>query len=119
LRDALAAAEHRPLAVLLAVALLAVAAAVGLGDIAGFHRVRHELGNVHAGWLAVCLGGELLAYGGYVLAIRDTARVGGGPRLDALASIRSVVAGFGVFSATRSSGGFAIDYWVLRRQGAR
>src|SRR5205823_12113485 len=71
----------------------------------------------HPQWLAVCLGGEVLAYAGYVLAIRDTARVDGGPRLDALASLRSVVAGFGVFAATRSSGGFAVDYWVLRRAG--
>ena len=115
--DALAAAEHRPLAVLVVAALLAVAAALGLGDVGGFKRVRHELSSLHPQWLAVCFGGELLAYAGYVLAIRDTARVDGGPRLDALASLRSVVAGFGVFAATRSSGGFAVDYWVLRRAG--
>src|SRR5204862_1135822 len=55
---------------------------------------------------------------GYVLAVRATARVGGGPLLGALASTRSVVAGFGVFAATRSSGGFAVDYWALRTAGA-
>jgi uncharacterized membrane protein YbhN (UPF0104 family) len=118
LRAALAAAEHQPLAVISAAAVLAVAAALGLGDVAGFHRVRDELSNVQPEWLAVCFAGELLAYAGYVLAVRDTARVDGGPRLDARASTRSVVAGFGVFAATRSSGGFAVDYWVLRQAGA-
>src|SRR5207248_1261031 len=86
-------------------------------DVAGFHGVRHQLANIHPQWLAVCFGGELVAYVGYVLAIRDTARVDGGPRLGALASTRSVVAGFGVFAATRTSGGFAVDYWVLRQAG--
>ena len=114
----LAAAESRPLVVLLAAAALAVAAAIGLGDLAGYHRVRHELGSIHPQWLPVCFVGEVVAYLGYVLAIRDTARVSGGPRLGALASTRSVVAGFGVFAATRSSGGFAVDYWVLRQAGA-
>jgi putative heme transporter len=117
LRDALAAAESRPVVVVLVAAALAVAAAVGLGDLAGFGRVRRELANTHPQWFAVCLGGELLAYLGYMLAVRDTARVDGGPKLDATATTRSVVAGFGVFAATRSSGGFAVDYWVLRRAG--
>jgi uncharacterized membrane protein YbhN (UPF0104 family) len=117
LRAALAAAERRPLVIVLVAAALAVAAAFGLGELAGFERVRRELRDLHPEWLAVCLGGELLAYVGYVLAIRDTARVDGGPQLDATATTQSVVAGFGVFAATRSTGGFAVDYWVLRRAG--
>lgn len=117
LRQVLAAVERRPLAVLGAAAILAVAAAFGLGDLAGYHRVRHELGSIHPLWLLACLGGELVAYAGYVLAVRATARVDGGPELDATASTQSVVAGFGVFAATRSSGGFAVDYWILRRAG--
>jgi uncharacterized membrane protein YbhN (UPF0104 family) len=117
LRQVLAAVERRPLAVLLTAAALAVAAASGLGDLAGYRHVRHELATVHPLWLLACLGGEIVAYAGYVLAVRATARVDGGPELDALASTQSVVAGFGVFSATRSSGGFAVDYWILRRAG--
>jgi uncharacterized membrane protein YbhN (UPF0104 family) len=111
------AVESRPLVVLLGAAVVAVAAAFGLGDLAGFGRVRHELLSIHPEWLAVCFGGEVVAYIGYVLAVRDTARVDGGPKLGALASTQSVVAGFGVFAATRSSGGFAVDYWVLRQAG--
>ena len=117
LREVLAALERRPVAVILGAAALAVAAAFGLGDLAGYHRVRHELGRIDPLWLVACFGGEVVAYVGYVLAIRDTARVAGGPELGASASTQSVVAGFGVFAATRSSGGFAVDYWALRTAG--
>jgi uncharacterized membrane protein YbhN (UPF0104 family) len=47
------------------------------------------------------------------------ARVDEGPELDVAVSVQTVVAGFGVFAATRSSGGFAVDYWAFRRAGAR
>jgi len=116
-REVLAALERRPVAVILGAAALAVAAAFGLGDLAGYHKVRHELGRLDPIWLAACFGGEVVAYLGYILAVRDTARVDGGPELGASASTQSVVAGFGVFAATRSSGGFAVDYWILRRAG--
>jgi uncharacterized membrane protein YbhN (UPF0104 family) len=70
-------------------------------------------------WLPVCFGGEVLAYLGYVLAARDMARVDGGPRLSLMLTTKTVVAGFGVFAATHASGGFAVDYWTLRRAGLR
>jgi uncharacterized membrane protein YbhN (UPF0104 family) len=38
--------------------------------------------------------------------------------MDLHVSAKTVVAGFGVFAATRGSGGFAVDYWALRREGA-
>ena len=38
--------------------------------------------------------------------------------MDLAVSAKTVVAGFGVFAATRASGGFAVDYWALRREGA-
>jgi uncharacterized membrane protein YbhN (UPF0104 family) len=117
LRQVLAAVERRPLAVLITAAVLAIGAASALGDLAGYRHVRRELATIHPLWLLACLGGELVAYAGYVLAVRATARVDGGPELDAFASTQSVVAGFGVFAATRSSGGFAVDYWILRRAG--
>ena len=65
-----------------------------------------------------CLVGETVAYLGYVLTIRDIARVDRGPDMDLAVSTKTVVAGFGVFAATRTSGGFAVDYWALRREGA-
>jgi uncharacterized membrane protein YbhN (UPF0104 family) len=111
------AVERRPALVVSAAAVLAVAAAIGLGYVAGYEHVRHWLDRVHPEWLAVCFAGELVAYVGYVLAVRDTARVDEGPELGLSLSTQTVVAGFGVFAATRSNGGFAVDYWMLRRAG--
>jgi uncharacterized membrane protein YbhN (UPF0104 family) len=116
-RRLVAAVERRPALVVSAAAVLAVAAAFGLGYVAGYEQVRHWLERVHPQWLAVCFAGELVAYVGYVLAVRDTARVDEGPELGLSLSTQTVVAGFGVFAATRSSGGFAVDYWMLRRAG--
>jgi uncharacterized membrane protein YbhN (UPF0104 family) len=103
--------------VLVVPALLALGAIAGLADLAGAERLDKAARNLHPGWLVLCLGGELVAYAGYVLAVRDTAKVDNGPKLSFGHSIQAVVGGFGVFAATRSSGGFAVDYWALRTAG--
>ena len=54
-----------------------------------------------------------------MLAVRDIARVDGGPLLSFRLSMRTVVAGFGVFAATHAAGGFSVDYWTFRRSGLR
>jgi uncharacterized membrane protein YbhN (UPF0104 family) len=97
--------------------VLALGAVALLAYLAGAERIDQAARNLHPGWLGLCLGGELLAYAGYVLAIRDTAKVDHGPTLTFGRSIQTVIAGFGVFAATRTSGGFAADYWVLRSAG--
>jgi len=104
--------------VLLAPAALALGAVAGLAYLAGAERLDRAARHLHPVWLVLCFGGELLAYAGYVLAVRDTARVDRGPKLSFGHSLQAVVGGFGVFAATRSSGGFAVDYWALRRAGA-
>jgi hypothetical protein len=111
--------EDKPLVVVLVAAGATVATALVLASYAGWPRVLHRADARHSwGWLAVCLLGELVAYLGYVLTIRDMARVDDGPEMDMAVSTKTVVAGFGVFAATRSSGGFAVDYWAFRRAGA-
>ena len=97
--------------------VLALGAVALLADLAGAERLDRALRHLHPEWLLLCLGGELLAYAGYVLAVRDTARVDNGPNLTFGHTLQAVVAGFGVFAATRTSGGFAVDYWVLRSAG--
>jgi uncharacterized membrane protein YbhN (UPF0104 family) len=109
--------ERRPLLVLVVPTVLALGAVALLADLAGGESLHQATRNLHPGWLGLCLGGELLAYAGYMLAVRDTAKVDNGPNLSFGTSLRAVVAGFGVFAATRTSGGFAADYWVLRRAG--
>jgi uncharacterized membrane protein YbhN (UPF0104 family) len=103
--------------VLVVPAVLALGAIAGLAYLAGGERIDRAARNLHPAWLVLCLGGELVAYAGYVLAVRDTAKVDQGPKLSFGHSIRAVVGGFGVFAATRTSGGFAVDYWALRTAG--
>ena len=117
LRRALGWVERRPVLVLVAPTLLALGAIAGLADLAGAERIDQAARHLHPAWLVLCLGGELVAYAGYVLAVRDTAKVDRGPKLSFGHSIRAVVGGFGVFAATRTSGGFAVDYWALRTAG--
>jgi uncharacterized membrane protein YbhN (UPF0104 family) len=109
--------ERRPLLALVVPTVLALGAVALLADLAGAEPLNRAARNLHPEWLLLCFGGELLAYFGYVLAVRDTARVDGGPGLSLGRTLQSVVAGFGVFAATRTSGGFAVDYWVLRSAG--
>ena len=98
-------------------AVLALGAVAGLADIAGGERLDRAARHLHPVWLILCLGGELLAYAGYVLMVRDTSKVDDGPSLSFGRSLQTVVGGFGVFAATRTTGGFAVDYWALRSAG--
>jgi len=109
--------ERRPLFVLVVPTVLALGAVALLAEVAGAEPLHRALRHLHPEWLLLCFGGQLLAYFGYVLAVRDTARVDGGPSLSFGRTVQGVVGGFGVFAATRTSGGFAVDYWVLRSAG--
>jgi uncharacterized membrane protein YbhN (UPF0104 family) len=117
LRRALGWVERRPMFVLVVPAVLALGAIAGLADLAGAERIDRAARHLHPVWLVLCFFGEAVAYFGYVLAVRDTAKVDEGPQLSFGHSIRAVIGGFGVFAATRTSGGFAVDYWALRTAG--
>jgi uncharacterized membrane protein YbhN (UPF0104 family) len=119
LRGAYFRLEEKPLVVVLHAAGATIAVAVSLASYAGWPHVLHVAYERHSwGWLLACAFGELVAYGGYVLTVRDMARVDEGNELDLSTSVTTVVAGFGVFAATRASGGFAVDYWAFRQAGA-
>ncbi len=111
--------EEKPLVVVLVAAGATIVVSFVLASSAGWARIGRIAYAKHAWvWLAACLLGEVVAYVGYVLTLRDVARVDHGPEMDLSVSAKTVVAGFGVFAATRGSGGFAVDYWALRREGA-
>ena len=111
--------EDKPLVVVLCAAGATVAVALLLASNAGWPRLLRVAEATRSwSWLVGCAIGEVLAYGGYVLTVRDMARVDRGSELELSASVTTVVAGFGVFAATRSSGGFAVDYWAFRKAGA-
>jgi uncharacterized membrane protein YbhN (UPF0104 family) len=111
--------ENRPVVIVLAAAGATVSVVLVLASDAGWPDVTRLVDARHSwAWLAVCFVGELLAYGGYVLTVRAVARVDDGNPLGLRASITEVIAGFGVFAATRTSGGFAADYWAFCEAGA-
>jgi uncharacterized membrane protein YbhN (UPF0104 family) len=119
LRDGYLSLEEKPLLIVLLAAGATIAVAAILASYAGWPHVLHLVYEKHSwAWLLVCLAGELVAYAGYVLTVRDMARVDDGKELDLPASVKAVVAGFGVFTATRTAGGFAVDYWAFREAGA-
>jgi uncharacterized membrane protein YbhN (UPF0104 family) len=111
--------EDKPLMIVLIAAMTTVAVAIVLASYTGLPHVWRLVQSRHNWpWLAGCLVGECVAYAGYVLTLRDMARVDDGNDLDLVASTKTVVGGFGVFAATRSSGGFAVDYWAFREAGS-
>jgi uncharacterized membrane protein YbhN (UPF0104 family) len=119
LRESYRWLEDRPLVVVFVAAGATVGVVLELASDAGWPGVLRLVDDGHSwAWLAVCLIGEVLAYGGYVMTVRAVARVDDGSILKLRASITEVIAGFGVFAATRISGGFAVDYWAFREAGA-
>jgi uncharacterized membrane protein YbhN (UPF0104 family) len=97
--------------------VLAVAAVVGIGQVTNFHHVVDALKRADGSWFPVCLGGELVAYAGYVAAYRDVASVDRGPLLGIWTTFRIVVIGFGAVIVGSSAGTIGIDYWALNRAG--
>ncbi|HET7571994.1 MAG TPA: lysylphosphatidylglycerol synthase domain-containing protein [Gaiellaceae bacterium] len=99
--------------------VLVVGAVALIGQVADFHRMVRALRGGDARWFPLCLGGELAAYAGYIVAYRDTARVDGGPRFTLWTSTRIVAIGFGAFVAGSSAGTLGLDYWALHRAGEK
>jgi uncharacterized membrane protein YbhN (UPF0104 family) len=66
--------------------------------------------DLHGGWLALAIGGQLLAIPAYVVSYRALAGLHDGPDLQLALVARLVMAGFGPFAAR---GGFAFDKRAL------
>jgi uncharacterized membrane protein YbhN (UPF0104 family) len=98
---------------------IALGTALGIALLAGVDRVARVALSVNPLWFTICIGAQALAYFGYVFALRETARVDDGPHLGFAHAMRVVAAGFGAFFAASAKGGFEVDYWALRRAGAR
>jgi uncharacterized membrane protein YbhN (UPF0104 family) len=102
--------------------IVAVVLALGtvalIGHVADYHRIGTAVREADKIWFPLCILGEVAAYGGYMLAYRDLARVGGGPALPFRMVARIVMIGFGATVAGASAGGLAVDFWALHRAGA-
>lgn len=110
--------DRRKAIVSAVVGLVLVAGAVaGIGQITSVHHMTRALDRADGRWFPVCLGGELLAYFGYVAAYRDVARVDGGPCFSLWTTTRVVAIGFGAYALGTSAGILGFDYWALHRAG--
>jgi uncharacterized membrane protein YbhN (UPF0104 family) len=98
-------------------ALLALGAVALIGQAVDFGKLADALTGADASWFPLCLLGELIAYGGYILGYRDIARARGGPRFDYWATTRIVLVGFGALVVGSGAGGLAVDFWALQRAG--
>ena len=105
---------HHIGAVVLLAAGLAAAALVGLASSIGFGPTLRALVHPHWVWFGPALGGEVVAYLGYIAAYREVARVERGAELEVPKAAALVATGFGVFV---HSGGFALDREALQRAG--
>ena len=110
--------HRRPLLIGITGAVLAVGTATLIGKAAGYARLLDSLQGADLHWLPVMLGGQVLAYLGYILAYRATARVNGGPRLPFGLTTWIVGASFGAYAVANAIGALGVDYWALRRTGA-
>jgi uncharacterized membrane protein YbhN (UPF0104 family) len=106
------------------VGTLAVAGALGVlavllvGKVVSFASLGDAIRGADWRWVPVCVAGEVLAYTGYILAYRDLARVDGGPTLSYRLITRVVATSFGAYVLS-SVAGPAVDFWALRRAGAK
>jgi uncharacterized membrane protein YbhN (UPF0104 family) len=109
--------RRHPFLVVLASAGIGAGTAILLGEIAGDAKVFHVLASINPIWFGACVGFQIVAYLGYVVALHESSRVDEGPRLGLAHAARVVAAGFGAFFAASAAGGFEVDYWALRRAG--
>jgi len=93
---------------------IALGTLIAVSWLAGWDNVRAILMTIKPTWFAVALGGETLAYVGYVLSYREVARVEDGKPMAHMDAAAAVAAGFGPFVAR---GGFGIDSHAFRLAG--
>jgi len=94
-------------------AALACAALAGVAWAAGFESVGTLLISPQWQWFPIAFGGEIAAYAGYTLALREVTRTEPASTLRFRDTLALVATGFGVFIAR---GGFTADYEVLQER---
>lgn len=99
-----------PVRVTLLAFALAGAAVVAIAAAYGFGAFAHAWSHLDYVWLALVVGGELLAVPAYMFCYHALARVNDGPRLEAPLVARVVMGGFGPFAVR---GGFVLDKRAL------
>jgi uncharacterized membrane protein YbhN (UPF0104 family) len=100
--------------IIILAAILFLAAAVGMGYIAGFHATWLVLKHPHWGWLIGAAVAQILSFVGYGIGYRGINKVERGPDLPPKALFGVVASGFGGFLA---QGGGALDHYAMKAAG--
>jgi uncharacterized membrane protein YbhN (UPF0104 family) len=103
--------RERPVSLTVLALAIAAAAVIAIAAVYGFQPFANAWTHVHAGWLALVIGGELVAVPAYAITYRTLAEMRDGPRLTMQLVLRIVIAGFGPFWP---GGGFALDRKALQ-----
>ena len=103
-------ARQHPIALTLVAFLVSAGAVVAIAAAYGFEAFGDAWSRPHWPWLAVALGGAVLAIAAYAVCYRAAAGARGGPKLPLPLALRAVIRGFAPFAA---GGGFAVDKRVL------
>jgi uncharacterized membrane protein YbhN (UPF0104 family) len=106
-----------PLLALVLSLVLEAGALAGLVYWVGWRAIVHAIGLGNARWFALCVGGQLIAYLGYSIALRGVAAVDDGVRFDLPLSFAIVSIGFAPVFCANTAGGFSIDLVALREAG--
>lgn len=102
-----------------AAAALSVGAVVAIGQLTSFGRLWHALQHATFWWLPLCVVGQLVAFGGYVVAYRAVASVDGGPRFRYRQAGQIVGLGLGAYVIGSAAGGLGVDFWAMHTAGAK
>lgn len=108
----------RALLVVVLAAILVVGVVGLVGKAADSSQLLDALQAANWRWLALCAPSVIAAYGGYIAAYRDAARVDDGPDLPFPVAGGIVTVSFGAFVVGSAAGALALNYWALHRAGA-
>jgi uncharacterized protein (TIRG00374 family) len=102
----------------LALALTLGAVAV-IGEVTSYGELLSALRRADKPLLPLALGGELVAYAGYLVAYRCVASVDGGPRLRYRDAAQVIALGMGAYVVGSDAGGLTVDFWAMKEAGSK
>jgi uncharacterized membrane protein YbhN (UPF0104 family) len=88
-----------------------------IGKAAHYDEVLNAFEAADGRWFPILLGGEVLAFAGYAMAYRGSARTHGGPQLPFFLAARIAAMSNAGAVVGMGFGGLAVDYWALQRAG--
>lgn len=99
--------------------VLTIGAVAVIGEVTSYGKLLSALDRANKTLLPLTLVGELVAYGGYLVAYRTVAAVDGGPCLRFRDAAQVIALGMGAYVVGSDAGGLTVDFWAMRQAGSR